>query len=181
MAGSRRAARELMRSGCARGGQASCRTRSKRRTSAGFVSAATRRERSSCVRRHHGRSRRRGEDWKLEVTKFPNSKPWELMLTHGLELMLTHGERGCHQESPTPHGRSRRNLSRYAVASPDKFLSYACTIVGDGLIDRDTTAGAHGPVPNKFGRVGHAPQQPHPAQGVGRNRADGRDARRGRN
>ena len=178
MAGSRRALRELMRSGCARGGQASCRTRSKRRTSAGLVSAATRRERSSCVRRHHGRSRRRGEDWKLEVSKF---QPWELMLTHGLELMLTHGERGCHQESPTPHGRSRRNLSRYAVASPDKFLSYTCTIVGDGLIDRDTTAGAHGPVPNKFGRVGHAPQQPHPAQGVGRNRADGRDARRGRN
>ena len=24
-------------------------------------------------------------------------------------------------------------------------------------IDRDTTAGAHGPAPNKFGRVGHAP------------------------
>ena len=66
-------------------------------------------------------------------------------------------ERLSSEESPAPHGRFRQNFSRYAVASPEKFLSYACTIVGDGLIDRDTTAGAHEPGPNKFGGAGHAP------------------------
>ena len=49
-----------------------------------------------------------------------------------------------------------------------------------GLSDSSVSSQKLG-VSNSVGAVRHALQQPHSAQGAGRNRAGGRDARRGRN